>query len=47
MQFLIWCFALVLLTPILVVGIALLGVGRSKQRGRVRDAIVAWILAVG
>ena len=47
MQFLIWFFALVLLTPIWVVGIALLGVGRSKQRGRVRGAIVAWILAVG
>ena len=46
-QFLIWFFALVLMTPIWVVGIALLGVGRSKQRGRVRGAIVAWILAVG
>ncbi len=47
MQFLIWFFALVLMSPIWVVGIALLGVGRSKQRGRVRGAIVAWILAVG
>lgn len=46
MQFLIWFFALVLLTPVWVVGIALLGVGRSKQRGRVRGAIVAWILAL-
>jgi hypothetical protein len=47
LQFLIWFFALVLMTPIWVIGIALLGVGRSRQRGRVRGAIVAWILAVG
>ena len=47
MQFLIWFFALVILTPVWVVGIALLGAGRSQQRGRVKGAIVAWVVAVG
>lgn len=47
LQFLIWFFALVLMTPVWVIGIALLGVGRSRQRGRVRGATVSWILAVG
>ena len=46
-EFLIWFFALVILTPVWVVGIALLGAGRSQQRGRVKGAIVAWIVAVG
>lgn len=39
-------YFLVLLSPLWFVGIALLGVGRSKQRGPVRGAIAAWILAV-
>lgn len=39
-------YLLVLLSPLWFVGIALLGVGRSKQRGPVRGAIAAWILAV-
>jgi hypothetical protein len=40
-------YALVLLAPLWVVGIALLGTGRSQQRGPVRGAIAVWILAVG
>ena len=39
-------YLLVLLAPLWFVGIALLGVGRSKQRGPVRGAIAVWILAV-
>lgn len=40
-------YALVLLAPLWFIGIALLGTGRSKQRGRVKGSIAAWILAVG
>lgn len=39
-------YSLVLLAPLWFLGIALLGAGRSKQRGPVRGAIAAWILAV-
>jgi hypothetical protein len=39
-------YLLVLLAPLWFVGIALIGVGRSKQRGPVRGAIAVWILAV-
>ena len=39
-------YSLVLLSPLWFVGIALLGVGRSKQRGPVRGTIAVWILAV-
>lgn len=42
----ILAYSLVLLAPLWFVGIALLGVGRSKQRGPVRGAIAVWILAV-
>ncbi len=39
-------YSLVLLAPLWFVGIALIGVGRSKQRGPVRGAVAVWILAV-
>jgi hypothetical protein len=39
-------YSLVLLAPLWFVGIALLGAGRSNQRGPVRGAIAVWILAV-
>lgn len=47
MVFLFWLFALLALTPLWLIGIALLGVGRSRQRGPVQGATVAWILALG
>ena len=47
MVFVFWLFALLALTPLWVVGIALLGAGRSQQRGRVTGATAAWILAIG
>ena len=47
MVFIFWIFALLALTPLWVIGIALLGSGRSQQRGPVRGATGAWILAIG
>lgn len=47
MVFVFWLFGLLVLTPLWVVGIALLGAGRSQQRGPVAGATAAWILAVG
>lgn len=37
----------VLLSPRWFAGMALLRVARSQQRGRMRGAILAWIVAVG
>lgn len=45
--FIVWVFGLLTLTPLWVVGIALLGAGRSRQRGPVKGATAAWILAIG
>lgn len=42
-----WLFALLALTPLWIIGIALLGAGRSQQRGPVKGATAAWILAIG
>ena len=39
-------YVLVTLAPLWFVGIALIGVGRTKQRGPVRGAVAVWILAV-
>lgn len=47
MVFPFWAMALLILTPLWVVGIALLGAGRTQQRGPVKGAVPAWILAVG
>ena len=47
MVFAFWLLALLLLTPLWVAGIALLGTGRSQQRGAVKGATLAWILAIG
>jgi hypothetical protein len=47
MVFPFWVMALLTLTPLWVVGIALLGAGRTQQRGPVKGAVPAWILAVG
>jgi len=47
MVFLFWLIALLALTPLWLIDIALLGVGRSRQRGPVRGATAAWVLAVG
>ena len=47
MVFPFWVIALLILTPLWVVGIALLGAGRTQQRGPVKGAVPAWILAVG
>jgi hypothetical protein len=47
MVFPFWVMALLILTPLWVVGIALLGAGRTQQRGPVKGAVPAWILAVG
>ena len=47
MVFAFWLVALLALTPLWVIGIALLGAGRSQQRGPVRGATIAWILAIG
>ena len=47
MVFVFWLFALLALTPLWIIGIALLGAGRSQQRGPVKGATGAWILAIG
>lgn len=47
MVFVFWLFALLALTPLWIIGIALLGAGRSRQRGPVQGATGAWILAIG
>lgn len=47
MVFIFWLFALLALTPLWIIGIALLGAGRSQQRGPVTGATAAWILAIG
>lgn len=47
MVFAFWIVALLALTPLWIVGIALLGAGRSQQRGPVRAATAAWVLAIG
>ena len=47
MVFVFWLFALLALTPLWIIGIALLGAGRSQQRGPVTVATAAWILAIG
>lgn len=47
MVFVFWLFGLLALTPLWIIGIALLGAGRSQQRGPVVGATAAWILAVG
>lgn len=47
MVFVFWVFGLLALTPLWVGGIAMLGVGRARQRGPVKGATVAWILAIG
>ena len=47
MVFVFWLFALLALTPLWIIGIALLGAGRSQQRGPVTGATAAWILAIG
>ena len=47
MVFVFWLFALLALTPLWIIGIALLGAGRSQQRGPVKGATAAWILAIG
>ena len=47
MVFVFWLFALLALTPLWIIGIALLGAGRSQQRGPVTGATLAWILAIG
>jgi len=47
MIFPFWLAALLALAPLWEVGIALLGLGRSQQRGSVRAAPLAWILALG
>jgi len=47
MVFAFWLAALLVLTPLWEVGIALLGLGRAQQRGPVRSAPVAWVLALG
>ncbi len=45
--FVFWLFGLLALTPLWIIGIALLGAGRSQQRGPVTGAVAAWILAIG
>ena len=47
MVFPFWLLALLTFTPLWVVGIALLGAGRTQQRGPVKGAALAWILAIG
>ena len=47
MVFVFWLFALLVLTPLWIIGIALLGAGRTQQRGPVTGATAAWILAIG
>lgn len=47
MVFPFWVLALLAFTPLWVVGIALLGAGRTQQRGPVKGATLAWILAIG
>ena len=47
MVFIFWVFGLLALTPLWVCGIAMLGVGRARQRGPVKGATVVWILAIG
>jgi hypothetical protein len=47
MVFPFWLMALLILTPLWIVGIALLGAGRTRQRGSVKGVVPAWILAVG
>lgn len=47
MVFVFWLFGLLALTPLWIIGIALLGAGRSQQRGPVQGATAAWILALG
>lgn len=47
MVFVFWLFALLALTPLWIIGIVLLGAGRSQQRGPVKGATAAWILAIG
>ena len=37
---------LALATPTWTLGIVLLGIGRQRQRGQVRGAIAAWIIAL-
>ena len=47
MVFIYWLGALLTLTPLWIIGIALLGAGRSRQRGPVKGAVGAWVLAIG
>ena len=47
MVFPFWFLALLVLSPVWVAGIALLGAGRSQQRGPVAGSVVAWVLALG
>lgn len=47
MVFPFWLLALLALTPLWIVGIALLGAGRAQQRGPVAGATPAWVLAIG
>ncbi|MFM1966163.1 MAG: hypothetical protein RL134_1888 [Actinomycetota bacterium] len=47
MVFPFWLFAFLMATPLWVGGIAMLGSGRARQRGPVRGAVIAWILAIG
>lgn len=45
--FAFWLVGLLAFTPLWIIGIALLGAGRAQQRGPVRGAAAAWILAIG
>jgi hypothetical protein len=47
MVFPYWLFAFIVITPAWIGGIVLLGAGRTRQRGPVKAAIPAWIIAIG
>lgn len=47
MVFPFWLVSLLGLAPLWIGGMALLGAGRTRQRGPVKGSVVAWILAIG
>lgn len=47
MVFPYWLFVFIAITPVWIGGIILLGAGRTQQRGPVKGAIPAWIIAIG
>lgn len=47
MVFPYWLFVFIAITPAWIGGIILLGAGRTQQRGPVKGAIPAWIIAIG